>query len=137
MSEPLKVSVVSPGGLLWQGRAISILVRTTEGDVGILPGHQAFMGVVVPCAAEVVSPDGTRDILAVSGGFVSVWKDHVSLLSDSAELARNVSVDDAHSEIAALYEKLEQGELSDVDQHLYNRLVSQIKAGSKLRELNA
>ena len=36
--KPLSVKFVATEGLVWQGEVVSVLVRTTEGDIGIWSG---------------------------------------------------------------------------------------------------
>ena len=47
-STPLRVEVVSAQGLIWEGDAVQVIARTTEGDIGILANHEPFMGILVP-----------------------------------------------------------------------------------------
>jgi len=135
MADPLQVDVVAPEGSVWEGDAISVVVRTTEGDIGILAGHEPLMAVLVPCGAEVVTPDGHREVIAVEGGFISVFQNHVSLLSDAAQRAQDFSLDDARQELAKLKPQVEAGDLDDQEQYHYNMLVAQVRAGEKYAEL--
>ena len=54
-SGPLNVKFVATDGLVWQGDALSVLVRTVEGDIGILAGHEPLMAVP-PGARRVFLP---------------------------------------------------------------------------------
>jgi F-type H+-transporting ATPase subunit epsilon len=121
--------------MVWQGSAVSLIVRTTEGDIGILANHEAMMAALVPTAAEIVTPDGRREVVAVEGGFVSVFDNHVSLLTDSATPASEISLDEARHELAAMHEMMESGEGSEAEVRRYNQLLSQVKAGEKYEEL--
>ncbi|GAE71249.1 ATP synthase epsilon chain [Cutibacterium acnes JCM 18916] len=40
---PLQVKVVSADREVWKGESVNIIVRTTEGDIGLLPGHEPFL----------------------------------------------------------------------------------------------
>ena len=91
MRGPLTVRFVATDGEVWQGEAVSVLVRTTEGDIGILVGHEPFMAALVPHGAEVVGTDGVRHIIAIDSGFLSVFANHVSVLSAFGELAEEIS----------------------------------------------
>jgi F-type H+-transporting ATPase subunit epsilon len=136
MADPLQVDVVAPEGAVWEGEAVSVVARTTEGDIGILTGHEPLMAVLVPCAVEVVTPNGQREVIAVEGGFISVFNNLVSLLSDSAAMAQNYSLDDARRELARLKPGMESGDLSDAETRHYNMLTAQVTAGEKYAELN-
>lgn len=64
---PLTAEVVSADGIVWVGPATQVTARTIEGDVGILPRHEPFLAALVPCAAEIISEDGRREIIAIDG----------------------------------------------------------------------
>ena len=136
MATPMQVEVVAPDGKVWEGQAVSVIVRTTEGDIGILSGHEPVMAAMVPCAAEVVAIDGRREIIAVGGGFISVYHNRVSLLSDTATPAGEVSLDDARRSLAALRAQVEEGDMDDQEMRLYHQLEAQVKAGERYDELN-
>lgn len=135
MADPLHVTVVSGEGVIWEGEAVSIVVRTTEGDIGILSNHEPVLAVLVPCAAELVTPDGRREVVAIEGGFISVFQNRVSLLSDSASMPYEYSLADARAELAHLKDVVDSG-TADADQlKHYNRLLAQVRAGEKYAEL--
>ena len=133
MATPLQVEVVAPEGMVWEGEATSVIVRTTEGDIGILSDHEPVMAAMVPCAAEVVAISGQRQIIAVGGGFISVFHNRVSLLSDSATLADQVSVDQARQELANLKAVIDEGDLSEQERRHYHQLQAQIIAGERFQ----
>ena len=82
---PLHVEVVAADRLVWSGQAVNIIARTVEGDVGILPGHEPFLAVLVPCVVEIVTADGRSESLAVDGGFISVDHNSVTVVSDAID----------------------------------------------------
>jgi F-type H+-transporting ATPase subunit epsilon len=79
----LKVAVVSPTEKVWTGEATFISARTTEGDLGVLPGHAPLFGVLVDGAVNIKVADGTIQEFNVHGGFLSVSNDRVSILTES------------------------------------------------------
>ena len=93
MAEPFQVEVVAADRRVWEGRAVNVIVRTTEGDIGILPGHEPLLAALVPCAAEIVTAEGGREVIALDGGFISVTPERVSLLAQYASLATEVKPD--------------------------------------------
>ena len=44
---PLKVEVVAADRRVWSGDVVNIIARTTEGDIGVLPGHEPLMAGLV------------------------------------------------------------------------------------------
>lgn len=127
----LWVEVVAADGRVWEGKAVSVIARTTEGDIGILPGHEPVMNVLVPCAAEVLGSDGEREVVAVDGGFLSVNDNRVSILSQYARLARTINVHDAELELAKATQALDEGDVDEETQRHFNRASAQMKAALK------
>lgn len=124
----LLVEVVSADGIAWEGEALSVIARTVEGDLGVLPGHEPFLAVLVPCAAEVLTVDGHREVIAVDGGFLSVADSRVSLLSQFAKVAREIDLDAAEHELAAAERRLNAGDLDEETRQHYLRAQAQVRA---------
>jgi F-type H+-transporting ATPase subunit epsilon len=91
---PLHVELVSPEQLLYEGESKEVLARTVEGEIGFLPGHIPFVGTLLPGVVQVFTDDGIQRI-AVHSGFVELANDHLTLLSDVAELGQNIDVERA------------------------------------------
>lgn len=136
-ANPLTVKFVATDGLVWQGEVVSVLVRTTEGDIGILSGHEPLMAALVPHGAEVVSTDGTRHIIAIDSGFLSVFDNHVSVLSAFGEMGSEVSLEQARVNQAALHAKIQSAEATEEEQRAYRRAQAQVRAGEKYSQLSA
>lgn len=134
-SGPLTAKFVATDGLVWQGEALSVLVRTTEGDIGIWVNHEPLMATLVPHGAEVVTRDGARHIIAIDSGFISVFDNHVSVLSAFGVLASEISLDEARIQLAALHDRVQSAEADDTEVRTYRRLVSQVRAGEKYTHL--
>jgi F-type H+-transporting ATPase subunit epsilon len=60
-----------------------VSARTTDGDLGILPGHTPLFGVLVDGAVSIKGEDGSVQDFNVQGGFLSVSNDRVSILTES------------------------------------------------------
>lgn len=92
----LRVEVVSPERVLFSGDARQVITRTVEGgEIAFLPGHAAFLGALVENHTRIYMADGKVQDLAVHGGFVEVAPDHVTILSDAAELSGEIDVERA------------------------------------------
>ena len=134
--KPLSVKFVATEGLVWQGEVVSVLVRTTEGDIGIWSGHEPSMAALVPQGAEIVTDDGARHIIAVDSGFISVFDNHVSVLSAFGELAEEISLDDARIQLAAMHDRVQLAKADDSEVRTYRRLLAQVRAGEKQTQLS-
>jgi F-type H+-transporting ATPase subunit epsilon len=92
-SPTFRVEVVSPERVLFSGEATQVVTRTLEGgEIAFLRGHIPFLGALAESHTRIVLAGGKVQDLAVHGGFVDVAGDHVTILSDSAELAEDIDV---------------------------------------------
>ncbi|WP_298088688.1 F0F1 ATP synthase subunit epsilon [uncultured Corynebacterium sp.] len=81
---------------LWKGRAESVTAETTEGEIGVLPGHQPFLGQLVENGTVTIrTEDGKVLVAAVQGGFISVSTRKITVLADTATWADEVDVSEA------------------------------------------
>ena len=93
---PMQVELVSPERTLFTGEATMVQARTLGGgDIAFLSGHAPFIGALAIDHVVIRLTDGTDEVAAVHGGFVSVNDDHVKILSDLAELKSQIDVDRA------------------------------------------
>jgi F-type H+-transporting ATPase subunit epsilon len=88
----LHVEVVSPESILYEGEADQVVCRPTGGEIAFLPGHQPFVGALETYPVRVLLPGSGEVVIAVSGGFVEVRDDRVTVLSDVAELPEQIDV---------------------------------------------
>jgi F-type H+-transporting ATPase subunit epsilon len=91
----LSVNVVSAERAIWKGPARSVVAKTPEGEIGVLPGHEPVLALLVESPLRIESPDGSRFLVAVHGGFFSVDSDQVHVIAEVAELAEEIDVDRA------------------------------------------
>lgn len=93
---PMQVELVSPERTLFTGEATMVQARTLGGgDIAFLSGHAPFIGALAIDQVIIRLVDGTDEVAAVHGGFVSVNGDHIKILSDLAELKSQINVDRA------------------------------------------
>ena len=84
---PLKI--VTPDGLIYDGMAESLTVRTTTGDMGVLAGHINCVAPLGMGRATVVI-DGERRYAACIGGMLSVVGGNVTLVPTTFEWAESI-----------------------------------------------
>ena len=63
----LEVAVVSAERLLWQGEAKSVVAKTPEGEIGILPGHEPVLALLLDSPLRIEESDGNKMMVAVHG----------------------------------------------------------------------
>lgn len=100
MADTLHVELVTADRALWSGEAAMVVARTSEGDLGALPGHEPFLGLLVDGVIEIKGADGDTPVAAAAyGGFLSIADDRVSILAEFAELAHEIDLDGARQEL--------------------------------------
>ncbi|MFB7878278.1 MULTISPECIES: F0F1 ATP synthase subunit epsilon [unclassified Nocardia] len=92
----MTVDLVAVERKLWSGQAKFVSAQTTEGQIGIMAGHEPLLGQLVEGGTvKIVSTDGETIVAAVHGGFFSVTADTVRVLAESADLAGEVDIEEA------------------------------------------
>lgn len=104
----LHVELVAADRKVWAGDARMIIAKTTDGDLGVLPGHSPLLGVLLNGTVQVQPLQGEQLVAAVHGGFLSVADDKVSILAEVAELAGEIDVDRAKAALERAQALLEQ-----------------------------
>ncbi len=85
MANNLHVQVVAVEERIWTGDAEMLVARTTVGEIGILPNHSPLLGLLKePSQVRVKLAGGEQLTYDVSGGFLSVDADGVTVLAESA-----------------------------------------------------
>ena len=99
MADTLTVELVAADRMVWSGPATMVIARTVEGDIGILRGHAPVLSVLTEAIVEITGDEGHTVFAVADGGFISVAEDRVSILSEHAELATEVDVDEARAQL--------------------------------------
>lgn len=96
----IAVELVAVERMLWSGQASIVTAQTTEGEIGVLPGHEPMLGQLVDNGVVVIRPvDSDKLVAAVQGGFLSISEDKVTILAEFAVWADEIDV--AEAEVAA------------------------------------
>ena len=112
-----KLEIVTPDGLLFDGEASKIIVRTTEGDVGILAKHSDYVAPLAIGVARVFTEDGERRA-ACAGGMVTVSGGIVRVIASTFEWAEDIDVNRALKAKEKATAKLENFKRSDYEYRL-------------------
>ena len=89
----MQVDLVAVERQIWSGQAELVVARTTDGDIGVMPGHAPLLAQLREgYAARVVQSDGNVVGIAVHGGFLSVTGSGVTILAEDAELSNEIDV---------------------------------------------
>lgn len=82
----LTVTVVSATAEVWSGEATMVVARTTEGEIGILAGHEPTLGVLAAGEVRITTADGQKITAQAEDGFLSVDNNQVTIVAGLAEI---------------------------------------------------
>lgn len=111
----IEVSVVTPNGPVYESDVEMVITKAQSGELGILPGH---IPMVAPLAIGVVrmKKNGKeQDLIAVSGGFLEVRPDKVTILAQAAEKAEDIDVERALRAKERAEQRMRDQKVEDVD----------------------
>ena len=92
----LQVELVAVEKMIWSGEATRVIARTTEGELGVLPGHAPLLGELAPGGVVTIRTESGDDlVVAAHGGFLSVTERGVSILAETAEVSTDIDVERA------------------------------------------
>ena len=112
MTFPLKI--VTPDGLIFDGQADKLIVRTTQGDMGILARH---INCVCPLGMgqAIVESEGQRRTAACIGGLLSITDGEVTLVPTTFEWSDEIDADRADRSLHRAEAALEKKDSTDAD----------------------
>jgi F-type H+-transporting ATPase subunit epsilon len=95
----LRVALVEPEGEVWSGEAEMVIARTLDGEIGLLTGHAPIIGILAEGSmVQIRAENSSGDVFAaVTGGFLSVADNHVSILARQGQLGSDVDVTTAQA----------------------------------------
>ncbi len=110
------LKVVTADRVFFDGEADRIVVRTTQGDVGILPNHIPYVAALGIGGLTIFTGDSSR-VAAVAGGFVQTDKQGTTVLARTCEWADEIDINRAREAAERAKELLHQ-QLSEHAQNI-------------------
>ena len=130
---PVTLSVVTPEGQAFQGEAESVVLPGSEGEFGVLPGHEPFLAVLRIGTMTICKESGEELHAAVSQGFAEVHDDQVSVMVGTCEFAHDIdrsraeiAAERARQQLEALRDTPEGEALHQQYQDAYSRALSRV-----------
>lgn len=100
------LQIITPDKIFFDGSVQRLVVRTTEGDIGILAKHEKYVAALPSGPVRITLEDGTERIAALSGGALKVSPSLTAILANAVEWAEDIDVEWAkRSEEEALRRK--------------------------------
>lgn len=117
MADKIAFELVSPDRLLISEDVDMIVVPGTEGDFGVLLGHQPMISTVRPGILEVQNSGGEDRRIFVNGGFAEITSDRCAVMTEEAVPVEDLKRGDLEKRIKDAEEDAQEAR-SDLERHL-------------------
>lgn len=97
MSDTFQLEVATPERLLVDEQVTEAELPGEDGYMGILAGHAPLLSALG--AGVLTYQGGTEQVVAIDGGFVEVFENHVRVLADHAEFGRDIQAESARRQL--------------------------------------
>ncbi|MEZ4319361.1 MAG: ATP synthase F1 subunit epsilon [Myxococcota bacterium] len=107
MATELRVEIVTPESSIFSGAAQEVVLPAWEGQMGVLPDHDALLSLLKSGLCEVIA-GGTSRKWVIGRGFADIGTDHVTLLTDRAVPVDQLDKAGASAELAKATAEIDQ-----------------------------
>lgn len=115
MGNKFKLEVVTPDRVFYKGETDMVIVKTTEGDIGILYDHEPLVAPLHVGSLRVRQEDGDFKWAACSAGFLTVDASGVRVIVDSAEWVDEIDMERALEAKRRAESRIYEGDHKEVD----------------------
>lgn len=127
-----KVSVVTQVRKVLDAEAGYLRVRTSEGDLGVLPNHAPFVSELGYGKMEIESPEkDKRDKYFLTGGFLEISNNMATIIADEIFTLDEIDVEAENNLIEELKKDLEKAETQEKEKIQKRIKISQAKIEAK------
>ena len=118
-----KVSIVTQIKKVLEQEAGYLRLRTSEGDIGILPNHAPFVAELSMGKMEIESPNkDKRDIYFLSGGFLEISNNQATIIADEIFPIEEIDIESEQALVENLKKELEKLETDEEKKKLQKKL---------------
>jgi F-type H+-transporting ATPase subunit epsilon len=121
---PIRCEIVSQDRLVYEGDVDIVIVPGALGEMGILPGHAPLLSALEMGVIRV-KKDQEEEVFTVTGGFIEVQPDIVTVMADAAENVEEIDVDRAQQAMERAQRLLD--EYSEEDAENYIRIQAALR----------
>ena len=112
MADTMQFDLVSPERSLASFLASEVQIPGAEGNMTVLPDHAPVLTTLRPGIVKVNGPDGEASFV-VTGGFVEISAEGISVLAEQAHLGSDVTKSDLEGAMTLAREQAEKAEGED------------------------
>ncbi len=114
MGKKFNLEVVTPDSNFFEGESEMVIIKTTEGDVGILYDHEPLVAPI-KIGSLRIKIDGEFKWATCSGGFLTQTEEKLTIITDAAEWIDQIDIDRAVAAKERAEERIKEGAAKGVD----------------------
>jgi len=114
---PIRCEIVSQDRLVYEGDVDIVMVPGSLGEMGILPGHAPLLSSLEMGVIRVKTED-KEEVFTVTGGFIEVQPNIVTVMADAAENVEDIDVERAEKAMERASKFVEEYSATDQTNHL-------------------
>ena len=103
--EQFKLRIITPDRVFYEGDANMVELNTTEGEIGVLPGHIPMTVVIKPGILTITEENETKEA-ALHAGFVEILQDSVTVLAEIIEWPTEIDAERAEAALHRAEERI-------------------------------
>lgn len=131
------LEIVTPQERVYSKEVQQVVARAETGDIGILPRHTPLVATLAPGVLRVVDESGERHVFAVTGGFLEVTPEKVTVLARTVEAPEEINVERAQAAKKRAEERLARRHEDEIDyvraQAALQRAVARLRAVDEVK----
>jgi F-type H+-transporting ATPase subunit epsilon len=108
MANTFTIQIATPERVVLEREIVSLVAPAYDGYLGVKAHHAPLAAELRIGQLALTDPDGTQEVLAVSGGLLAVSDNVATILADAAEAAPEIDLDRAEAAEARARERLEE-----------------------------
>ena len=97
--------IITPERLFYENQVNMVEFNTTEGEIGVLPGHVPLTVIVKPGILDITEPEGDK-VAALHAGFAEILPERVTILAEIIEWPEEIDEERARAAKERAEEKL-------------------------------
>lgn len=114
MADQMKLKVVAPERIFFEGETSFLEFTTTEGDMGVYPGHIPLTAIIAPGVLRIHDGEQNREA-ALMSGFVQILPEGVTILAESVEWPDEIDANRAKEAEIRARRRIEDGSGIDLN----------------------
>lgn len=80
----MKLEIAAPEGIFYSGQAELVELNTTEGQIGVYPGHIPMTMVAAPGILTITEPEGKKRA-SLTAGFLEIQQEQITILTEKIQ----------------------------------------------------